>query len=76
MAIKRKRNKRRKDAIDKLYDGFAKKDMTREEFRAAYMHLTSPRALRQDLSDIIHRKHEEQTNQLRIDRGLQRATNT
>ena len=71
MAVKHKRRMhRRKDAIDRLYDSFVTKDMTREAFRAAYLRLTNPNRLRKDLDRIVRRNQVQQTNQLRIDRKL------
>lgn len=49
----RLRRKRRKDAIDRLYDSFVVKDLTREGFRQEYLKLMDPDGLNKDLRRMI-----------------------
>jgi uncharacterized phage protein len=44
---------RPKDYIDKLYDGFKKKDMTRVAFRAAFKRTMDPVQMHRDLDDLL-----------------------
>jgi hypothetical protein len=47
------RRKRRKDNIDRLYDSFLIKDMTRKEFRKEYLRLTNQTGINQDLRKMV-----------------------
>ena len=57
----RQRRRKRKDAVDRLYDSFAVKDLTREEFRREYLELTNPVELNRDLRRMIMDRRAIQT---------------
>lgn len=65
----RKANKKVKhgDAIDRLYDSFAVKDMSRAAFRRGYMLATSPRLAERDLKRILFSRGRAKSKKERIE---------
>lgn len=66
-----KRKKKKKvvhgDAIDRLYDGFAVKDMPRDEFRRRYLMATNPKLVERDLKRILFSRGRAKSKKERID---------
>ena len=66
--------RRKRDAVDKLYDSIEKKDMTRAEFRRRYIAAMDPRRAAVDLQQIQQvlrgRKFAEQENRQLIGEAL------
>ena len=58
---------RRHDGIDKLYDGFAVKDLTRREFRRQYLALVNPKTAQRDLARVQNALGVEAIQRRRID---------
>jgi len=52
--------------INKIYDSFEKKEMSREEFHKAYARLMDPATMKADFARICHQRHEKKT----IDRAV------
>ena len=53
MGLKRTGKTRAKDEVDRLYDSFRTKNMSREEFRKRYMAATDPRRASRDLQAMV-----------------------
>lgn len=52
---------KRKDAVDRMYDSFVVKDLTREEFRKEYLKLMNPAGLNRDLRQMVKDRQGVQT---------------
>lgn len=52
---------KRKDAVDRLYDGFVVKDLSRKEFRKQYFALMDPDGLRRDLVGVVKTRQTKRT---------------
>jgi len=52
---------KRKDKIDRLYDSFTVKDLSRAEFRKQYTALMNPAGLRRDLRRMVMDRQGVQT---------------
>jgi hypothetical protein len=70
MSVKHGHSKRKRDEIDKLYDQMAVKDMSRAEFRAAYLRVTDPRRMRRDLNSMVLSLGRERTQRAAIEERL------
>ena len=70
-----KKKKRKPDAIDRLYDSFTTKDMTRLEFRKRYLAATNPRKLQEDLGKGVKYRQTEQTQRLVAQHQRQKIDN-
>lgn len=53
--------RKRKDRIDRLYDSFAVRDLTREEFRKEYLRLMNPSGLNRDLRRMVMDRQTKRT---------------
>ena len=58
--------------IRKVYDGFAVKNISFQEFARRIQGLSDPGRMRRDLDEIELRKARERTNRIRIDRAANR----
>ena len=73
----RKRKRRKKDALDRLYDSFLIKDLSRREFRKQYLALTNQTGINRDLRAAVKNRQAVHTmgllakeRKLEIDRSL------
>jgi len=58
------KQKERYSHIRKLYDAFTIKDMTFQEFKKAYERETSPRAMRNELKELVRFRGHQRTQRL------------
>lgn len=57
--------------INKIYDGFEKKDMPRQEFVKRVQDLTSQAGVNRDLGKIMAAKQTEAIQKQKIDRAIE-----
>ena len=70
----KKRQKRTKDEIDKIYDSIRTKDMTREEFRSRYVTAMNPKRAQAELMFMVEQLKQRRTTEQKNRQMVERST--